>query len=203
MKSIFWALVACAMLSSCKDSKKGPKLDPYTQITLNGTTAVPTAASSTKTPPAPPYSIQTVAKWAGQMSYKHAYAMSTARGFYDRDIDKGKLKVGEARDVVEEDGQGGYKLGYLAQGLSDVVCVVNFNPDDLNNWGEPGKDRISDKFDTVAYIPNAVIQRAEAAIKTAFDAGDYDECMRLFEEAYVFIPTTGAEWRALKAAGIE
>lgn len=56
--------------------------------------------------------------------------------------------------------------------------------------------------DTVAYIPNSTMIAAEAAITAAHARGDYAECYRLFEEAFVFIPITGAEWRALQAQGL-
>ncbi|MEG2755908.1 MAG: hypothetical protein RR931_04790 [Mucinivorans sp.] len=55
--------------------------------------------------------------------------------------------------------------------------------------------------DTIAYIPNAVMIDAEIKIRAAFSAGDFAACYRLFEEAFVFKPTTGAEWLELKAQG--
>lgn len=55
--------------------------------------------------------------------------------------------------------------------------------------------------DTVGYIPNSVLRAAEVEIKTAFEALDNEEVYRLFNEAFTFVPVTGAEWRALKAKG--
>lgn len=55
--------------------------------------------------------------------------------------------------------------------------------------------------DTIAYIPNKVMRAAEAAIKEAWAIENYDEVYRLFDEVFVFQPTTGAEYRALKANG--
>ncbi len=57
------------------------------------------------------------------------------------------------------------------------------------------------KYDTIAYIPNRVIRETGLKIKEAFGRGEYDECYRIFDSAYVFVPITGAEWRALKAEG--
>lgn len=57
--------------------------------------------------------------------------------------------------------------------------------------------------DTIGYIPKAVLTRARNEITAAFDREDYDECYRLFNELFIFKPTTGEKWRALKAAGIE
>jgi hypothetical protein len=44
---------------------------------------------------------------------------------------------------------------------------------------------------------------AREKITAAFNAGDLEECQRLFYEAYVFLPTTGAKWLEMKKAGIE
>lgn len=55
--------------------------------------------------------------------------------------------------------------------------------------------------DTIAYIPNATIRDAAVAIRRAFSDNDSDECYRLFNEAYTFIPITGAEWRELRSNG--
>ena len=53
--------------------------------------------------------------------------------------------------------------------------------------------------DTVAYVPNAQLIAAEPLVRAAFERGDYDECYRILEKAYSFIPITGAQWRKLKA----
>lgn len=56
-------------------------------------------------------------------------------------------------------------------------------------------------FDTIAYIPNSVLRSAETSIKAAYDRNDFASCYQIFDSAYVFIPITGPEWRALKANG--
>jgi len=53
--------------------------------------------------------------------------------------------------------------------------------------------------DTIAYIPNSVIQAAEIAIKAAYADKDLESIYKLFNEAYTFTPITGSEWRVLKA----
>ena len=54
-------------------------------------------------------------------------------------------------------------------------------------------------IDTIAYVPNAQLIAAEPLVRAAFERGDYDECYRILEKAYSFIPITGAQWRKLKA----
>ncbi|MEG1759563.1 MAG: hypothetical protein RR258_03990 [Alistipes sp.] len=55
--------------------------------------------------------------------------------------------------------------------------------------------------DTIAYIPNRVLIAAQKIIKPAYDRGDYDLVYKTFNEAFTFIPITGAEYRALEAKG--
>ena len=54
-------------------------------------------------------------------------------------------------------------------------------------------------MDTIAYVPNAQLIAAEPLVRAAFERGDYDECYRILEKAYTFIPITGVQWRKLKA----
>ncbi len=54
-------------------------------------------------------------------------------------------------------------------------------------------------YDTIAYIPNATLRKAYTEIHAAFDREDYITVYQLFDDAFRWIPITGAEWRALKA----
>lgn len=87
-----------------------------------------------------------------------------------------------ATDVITLDGK--LQLDFIE--ATDVV-LVHYN---LNT---------PTARDTIAYIPNSVIRAAESAIRTAYNAKDIEACYTLFNNAYVFTPITGAEWRALKA----
>ena len=55
------------------------------------------------------------------------------------------------------------------------------------------------QMDTIAYVPNAQLERAEPLVRAAFAKGDYEACYKILEKAYTFIPITGAQWRKLKA----
>ena len=61
----------------------------------------------------------------------------------------------------------------------------------------------SNRIDTIAYIPNKTLIDAYNIIKPAYDSGDYETVYSVFDQAYRFIPITGAEWRALKEQGQE
>jgi len=95
--------------------------------------------------------------------------------------------------------------------ISDPPCLMMYGTDIITQLGEytpefiEGEDcvlvRVVDnERDTIAYIPNNVMRTAESQIKIAYDAQDYEEVYRIFNEAFTFLPVTGPEWRAIKAA---
>lgn len=95
--------------------------------------------------------------------------------------------------------------------ISDPPCLLMYGTDIINQHGEitltfiEGEDcilfRVKDnERDTIAYIPNNVMRTADSLIKIAYDAQNYEEVYSIFNEAFTFLPVTGAEWRALKAA---
>ena len=56
--------------------------------------------------------------------------------------------------------------------------------------------------DTIAYIPQKVLDDTYKLIEEAFNRGDYDTCYKLFSDAYTAIPITAAEYRELKEKGL-
>jgi len=95
--------------------------------------------------------------------------------------------------------------------ISDPPCLMMYASDIINQLGEyepcfiEGEDcilfrAVNNERDTIAYIPNNVMRSAESQIKIAYDAQDYEEVYRIFNEAFTFLPVTGPEWRAIKAA---
>lgn len=89
------------------------------------------------------------------------------------------------RDIISEEGE------YTAEFIeARNIILISFDP---FIYDAPR--------DTIAYIPNGVMQAAEVAIKQAFEQEDTEEIYRLFNEAFTFLPVTGAEYKALKLAG--
>lgn len=59
-----------------------------------------------------------------------------------------------------------------------------------------------DGYDTLAYIPNSQRQAAYEQIKALWDTENWDAIYEIFQNAFTFIPCTGAEFRELKEAGL-
>lgn len=55
--------------------------------------------------------------------------------------------------------------------------------------------------DVIAYIPNKTMREGWNKIKKAYDAGNYEEVYRLFQEVYTAIPITPSEYAKLKEKG--
>lgn len=203
MKQIFIVLVLFVVVASCnKDDKQ--KLDPLIKIT--GVSTLPQLRSGEISD-----SLAFITRYAWRWrAISKKIGRDTGRDFglggdemwlIQRDTINNRLLLLDV-DVVHGD-----QLGIFIVDLTDVVLL---------GVKQPGEDKLIHAKDadtagnlaklipdTIGYIPNRVILDAREKITKAFNADDYIECQRLFNEAYVFLPTTGAKWRAMKAAGIE
>lgn len=213
MKTILYSLLSCLLLVGCK--KENGMLDPDAKISITGVRSLTKASADWMDIPADGIahtgitdSLEFITKyaWRCQMSMPNGLTPERAFGFYDddyyilRDLTNNKLKFW-GTDAISSGGC----LGDFVTIYTDMVVTVAKWKDgtaamplgfDMMRYDEA-------IFDTVAYIPNSVVLDARAKITAAFEAGDYETCYRLFDDAYVFLPTTGPKWRALKAAGIE
>lgn len=155
-------------------------------------------------------SISFIVKYAWSMKYKspYTYYESHVSGYPEyRDDANNKIKM-YGTDVIKSETELGY---FITKESFDIIFVMGFDKDSLpismvdfmiaSDAGNPIPWPIY--YDTVAYIPNKVYRRAEMDIRNAFAAKDIKRCYELFDSAFVFVPTTGARWLALKAAGIE
>lgn len=204
-KLILLAVICCfTALMSCNDKKK-LTLDPSTPVILNGQLAL------CKAIPEPPYSLATITKHAFEMGFQTDTPPAGSRrgGLIGHDLVNNKIRVGEFNEIVTTDNNGNPKLGYFTTCNMQDIVLLAARRENEDNWVNAyewidlnlGQLPFPNIHDTIGYIPNRVVEQAETAIHSAFEAGDYEECMRLFEQAYIFIPITGAEWRALKAKG--
>ncbi|MCM1555808.1 MAG: hypothetical protein NC048_10010 [Bacteroides sp.] len=121
-----------------------------------------------------------------------------------------------------------YELGPFPS-FRNVVLEMRFNEDgsvfDLTPWADltieewidpnphPRRDDFDEKYyfgnlrrDTVAYIPNAVMDSLEPLMEQAFlkgqEIGNWKELFEIFDNGYKFIPVTGEEYMELVRQGI-
>lgn len=215
------ACLGSLVLASCKGKEASFRLDPESKISVKGVKSLDNVkalaaddegiAGTGLTD-----SLEYITKYAWEcyvlptLGVDAGLPASRAFGFYEddyylfRDLENNKLLFA-GWDVIPS---GGEDLGDFVVSYEDIVITVGVWPDGkaimpLGGWPIPKEEYEKVTFDTVAYIPNSVVRAARAKITEAFEAQDYEACYRLFDEAYVFIPTTGERWRAMKEAGIE
>lgn len=88
--------------------------------------------------------------------------------------------------IYDTDGYGHYGLQTdFIYGHDFIICTGGLNTED-----------------TIAYIPNSNIINARNAIIEALENKDTVAVYDIFKNAFKFIPITGAEWKELKAQGL-
>ncbi len=177
MKKLLLIAAACLVLSGCKKDSDG-RLDPNATVALNPAPGVKAAAEDAGNP----------AHLTARQIVEQADALlATEIGIlgiadWNRDFDRNRI-VMSSTWVIAQDGT----LYDIALKARNHILVT--------------LDRENHPVDTIAYIPNSVMQDLEQRVMAAYEAADYATCYRLFEEGFVFTPITGAEWLELKAEG--
>ena len=178
MKKLLIVLVV--LLASCQKEPIPQKWDSNKMISLNGKVMTKSVMSIDNI----------VANTTTQISFYNDLLSpyNSVRGFSaaQRDTANHRLLMW-GTDIIDQ--QGNYYTDFIE--ARDIVFRVN-----LHQVGTP-------LWDTVAYIPNSVIQAAKARIKSNFDAKNYTAVYAAFDSAFVFYPITGSEWIALKKINMQ
>lgn len=179
MKKILLLLaVALVAFVGCEDEKNG-LMDPSAMISIRPATNTRTEA----TPNPERLTALQVVEQATDLEFwnKEIYGnKAVGIGFTDvnRDIPNVRLLM-RGTHIIDQDGK------YVPDFIEGEDIVL---------W----KYRSDEDIDTIAYVKNATLRSAEILIKDAYAKQDYEACYALFDEAFTFIPITGAEWRELK-----
>lgn len=103
--------------------------------------------------------------------------------------------------------------------ISSIPCLKMYGLDIVNQDGDYVHDFIEStdciliKFDihapygaprdTLAYIPNKTLRDAESIIKEAYENKDLELLLNTFNNAFTFIPISGAEYKELKSSNLQ
>lgn len=175
MKKLILLLTVGTLLASCEKENNGGRLDPNATVALN-----PAPGTKTDTPENPQH-------MTARQIIEQADALISSIGItgiadWNRDLERNRI-VMSSTWVIRQNGD---LEVYSLQDRNQILVT-------LDNQNHP--------IDTIAYIPNSVMQSLEQQITAAYNAEDYATCYRLFEDGFVFTPITGAEWLELKAQG--
>ena len=204
MKQLLLLAVCAIMALSCDDKKA--TFDPNTRMVIN-------PESQSKVLPSAPYSVDTIVRYAMEMSStrpddSRADTIRGRREITKHDLVNKKLTVGDLYDVlmyIENEPQ----LGWVITDDTREFVITAWQHENGKEWidahavidlghKEPASNGLRD---TIGYIPSVILEKAKADITNAFNAENYDLCSALFEEAFTFVPITGEQWREKKANG--
>lgn len=172
MKKILFSLIVLLAFASCEKDKvenidKG-KLDPNATILIRPAKGVKTRAMVEDLTAQQIVEDALLVTWQSHYSdNKHEEkAVVIARGFNEqqKDFELPALKM-LAIDVISAKGDYYRDLTYAFE-----VYIVN------------------EARDTIAYVPNDIINSARIAIETAFADENYNEVYDLFNTAFTFLP---------------
>ena len=166
MKRLLFLLLLAATMAACKDDPEPFKLDPDAMILLRG-------ENTTKSliPGFTPLevvqngvNIKIQSHYAGNIYYEDIQQISYTFSDAQKDFNIPALKMW-GTSIISQEGEY-YK---------DFTHGFNVYITDNNN-------------DTIAHVPQEVIVNAKLLIEAAFEAEDYEEVYRIFNEAFTFQP---------------
>ena len=184
-KLLFIFSIMLLFAVSCEDDDtKVFKIDPDAKIYVKAETATKHATKSTLTP------LEVVKQAQYLMGRNDSIAPDSPLTWtwVGKDtISEEPALLRWGTDIIYDmTGYGDYGIQYAFINSYDlVICIGNLLP-----------------TDTIAYIPNANMINAKALILEAYANQDTAAVYGVFKDAFRFIPITGAEWRTLKAQGL-
>ena len=176
MKKVFYLITVVLLMAACKGNEpQNKRFDPNAMIVIRGQQTQGVSPSQKAMIDGltdleivqKAGNIKWMSNWAG--NYYYEKASETARMFSDskKDFKKPALLMWGTDIIAYDEGKNfivkDFLYGY------DV-----FITDTLN--------------DTIAYVPNEVLEKARKPIEEAFERGDYDAVYRMFNEAFTFLP---------------
>ena len=176
MKKVIYLFTVVLLMAACKGNEpQNKRFDPNAMIVIRGqqTQGVSPSQKAMIDGLTDLEIVQKAGniKWMSHWSFNYyeKIPVTIARTFGDKDKDFNKpALLMQGIDII------GYDEGknFLYKGFLYGYDV--FITDTLN--------------DTIAYVPNEVLEKARKPIEEAWERGDYDAVYRMFNEAFTFLP---------------
>lgn len=187
MKTILSTLLLAAVFVSCekKDEEKKFYIDPTALVSIKP--AQISVRQSTEHLSA----IEIVTQTEGITFYNDSTVIGSTSpyeaGFASRDITSNPPCFKRyATDLINKDAYDNY---YMTKDFVYMYDVCYYR-------------LIDGVKDTIAYTPNSVMKKVARDITEALKNNNTDLAYEVFNNAIVFIPITGAEWKELKRQGL-
>ena len=175
MKKVFYLFTVVLLMAACKGNEpQNKRFDPNAMIVIRGQQTQGVSPSQKAMIDGltdleivqKAVNIKWMSNWAGNYYYD---ASETARTFGDKDKDFNKpALLMQGIDIIAYDEGKNFIIKDFLYGYDVFITDI------LN--------------DTIAYVPNEVLEKARKPIEEAFERGDYDAIYRMFNEAFTFLP---------------
>lgn len=186
MKNLVLLFAFAAIIISCKKS------DNLRFITINPNAMIyfKPATSNAKTLPGELTPLEIVKKAKFLVGYNDdtGEQFAVTWTWFEKDtVSEPPALLRWGKDIIYEfEGCGGFGIqSEFINSYDLVICTGNLTP-----------------VDTIAYIPQSNMTTAKLQIIEAFVNQDTTLIYEVFKNSFKFIPITGAEWRDLKAHGL-
>ena len=176
MKKVIYLFTVVLLMAACKGNEpQNKRFDPNAMIVIRGQQTQGVSPSQKAMIEGltdleivqKAGNIKFTSHWAGNYYYEKASEMARTFSEGKKDFNKPALLM-QGVDIIGYDEGKNYIYKDFLYGY-DV-----FITDTLN--------------DTIAYVPNEVLEKARKPIEEAFERGDYDAIYRMFNEAFTFLP---------------
>jgi len=177
--SLFFFIISIAIfITGCSKSDDGNGYDPYRQISLRPANGVLLKSGGEL------LTAQQIVEQAWEVQLEYGGYVGQ-RGFSEaqRDLVNYRLMLGST-DIIR---YGNELVPDFIEGKNFVL--LRYHPETRSK-------------DTIAYIPNSVMRRAEKLIKDAFNRNDYATCYAVMDSSFKFYPINGKLYRELKSKGL-
>ena len=176
MKKVIYLFTVLLLMAACKGNEpQNKRFDPNAMIVIRGQQTQGVSPSQKAMIDGltdleivqKAGNIKWTSNWAGNYYYEKASEIALMFSDSKKDFNKPALLMWGINIIAYDEGKNfivkDFLYGY------DV-----FITDTLN--------------DTIAYVPNEVLEKARKPIEEAFERGDYDAIYRMFNEAFTFLP---------------
>jgi len=189
MKKIILFLTIALVFAACeKDEPKAFKIDPLATVNIKPAASTPLKVRGVNADAVQHLTALQIVEQATIIQYNFKgdrWERVFESNQRDLNPENPMLKM-YGLDIINQEGN------YVPDFIESVDCLI-IKFDLFAPYGAPR--------DTLAYIPNATLRAAETVIKQAYESKNEQLVLNTFNTAFTFLPITGAEWRALKAAG--
>lgn len=189
MKKLFIITAIACILIGCKD--ESAKTD-FGMVKIRGYRTVSASQKAKQMSEYIHLSDKEIVRQTFELSGLNTDGFNSTRGFADvqKDTVNNVLMMWPEDIIYNENGS--YKICEFFITMRNVIIrrVIDYTV--ING---------DYQFDTIAYIPNSVIIRADSVIHEMYKKSDFDGIKKEFNTAFTFLPVTGKEWRELEKAG--